>query len=127
MDSDSEYSADARGRGDNGASGQDWGATDSLRRNARLDRKLDDEVTPLLANGGERSDSGDESSATANKAWDGNADFEGLAWWQRPSVGGVQLLLKLDFTDVVKSCTGCCRPSSSSHWLSGACLSRNST
>jgi hypothetical protein len=84
-DNDTDYSADARGRGDNSTQGGDWGAKDSLRRNAGLGQSAEEEVTPLIADGASSSarESGDGSSATA---WNGNADFEGLGWWQRPSV-----------------------------------------
>ncbi|TVY30343.1 putative membrane protein [Lachnellula hyalina] len=78
-----------------------WGAQDSLKRNASLRKTKgtgdDNEATPLLGNGnggsgsgsgsnGVRSGSVDNGSSTELE-WDGLADFEGLPWWRKPSVG----------------------------------------
>lgn len=55
-----------------------WGAEDSLRR---LDRSS--EQTPLLNNG-----LNSDASADGRKpsVWEGEADFEGVVWWKKPSV-----------------------------------------
>lgn len=39
------------------------------------------EESPLLGN------NGDGTFGDAENTWNGNKDFEGLPWWQKPSVG----------------------------------------
>jgi hypothetical protein len=63
--------------------GENWGAKDSLRRNAEIYKGADDEVTPLLASGGSEEDDNDDRRSTE---WEGHADFDGLPWWRKPSV-----------------------------------------
>ena len=82
MDNDTIEAA-VRERSSGRTGGENWGARDSLRRNAELYKGADDEVTPLLASGGsEEDDNGDRRSTE----WEGHADFEGLPWWRKPSV-----------------------------------------
>jgi hypothetical protein len=63
--------------------GENWGAKDSLRRNAELYKTADDEVTPLLASGDREEEDNDDRRSTE---WEGHADFDGLPWWRKPSV-----------------------------------------
>lgn len=65
-----------------------WGAKNSLRRHAGLDRKQgDSEVTPLLASGSGSSTSGSTVREDGGAPqWEGHADFEGLSWRHKPSV-----------------------------------------
>jgi len=61
-----------------------WGARESLRRNAGLNKIPVDEITPLLDSG-----SGSEREYEEDRTeteWAGHADFEGLTWWHKPSV-----------------------------------------
>ncbi len=61
-----------------------WGARESLRRNAGLNKISVDEITPLLDSGsGSERESGEERT---EMEWAGHADFEGLTWWHKPSV-----------------------------------------
>ncbi|KAK0111573.1 hypothetical protein ONS95_001922 [Cadophora gregata] len=90
MNGDSETADTARG-GDNGDTGRDiWGAKNSLRRHAGLDKKIqrDSEVTPLLASGSSASDSTNNGREDGEDApqWEGEADFEGLNWRHKPSM-----------------------------------------
>ncbi len=59
-----------------------WGAKDSLRRNAGLNKRASDEVTPLLGDG----QGDDVDNNRRGSEWEGHADFEGLTWWHKPSV-----------------------------------------
>jgi hypothetical protein len=83
MANNSEIEVEATSPTNHGQAGKDWGAQDSLRRNAGLNKGVNDEVTPLLGSGSASGDSGDGNGQTG---WSGHADFEGLTWWQRPSV-----------------------------------------
>ncbi|KAE8442992.1 hypothetical protein EG329_002455 [Mollisiaceae sp. DMI_Dod_QoI] len=59
-----------------------WGAKDSLRRNAALNKRATDEVTPLLDDG-----QGDDiDNNRRDSEWEGHADYEGLTWWHKPSM-----------------------------------------
>ena len=65
-----------------GSDNGNWDAVGSLKRNAK---RPADEVTPLLGNNaGSSEDGGIE--ATVPEEWEGNADYDGLTWWHRPSV-----------------------------------------
>lgn len=91
MNSDSDTADTVRG-GSNGDTdtGKDiWGAKNSLRRHAGLDKKQrDSEVTPLLASGSSASDSTNNGRGDGGEEsdWEGHADFEGLNWRHKPSV-----------------------------------------
>jgi hypothetical protein len=61
-----------------------WGAKDSLRRNAGLNRISSDEITPLLDSGSGNSEDGRSDNTMGE--WAGSADFEGLGWRHKPSV-----------------------------------------
>merc|ERR1712093_610998 len=66
-----------------------WGAKNSLRRHAGLDKKQrDSEVTPLLASGSSASDSTNNGRGDGGEEsdWEGHADFEGLNWRHKPSM-----------------------------------------
>jgi hypothetical protein len=80
MDNEREYDGEGHVRQERSGSGN-WDAVGSLKRNAK---RPDDEVTPLLANGGDSSE--DAENGVAQPEWEGFADFEGLTWWYRPSV-----------------------------------------
>ncbi|KAL2065767.1 hypothetical protein VTL71DRAFT_3437 [Oculimacula yallundae] len=68
-----------------GDTGKDiWGAKNSLRRNAGLDKTQEEsEGTPLLASGSSASGSNGQEDAPQ---WEGHADFEGLEWRHKPSM-----------------------------------------
>ncbi|TVY52437.1 putative membrane protein [Lachnellula cervina] len=77
---------------------ENWGAKDSLKRSASLRKTKgtsdDNEVTPLLGSGNRSSGSGnasgsgsDDIGSATELGWEGLADFEGLPWWRKPSVG----------------------------------------
>ena len=66
----------AHGDGD----GLPWGAVDSLRR---LSADGASEQTPLLGNGG-------TTDTRKASVWEGEADFEGVVWWRKPSVSSNQ-------------------------------------
>ena len=83
-----------------GGNGANWSAEDSLRRNAGLNKVADEEVTPLLGNGG-RSSEDNRDTPRRDSEWDGNVDFEGLTWWHRPSVSWIRF-----FCDSVLMNTG---------------------
>lgn len=107
-----------------GGNGAGWSAVDSLRRNAGLNKMAEDEVTPLLSSGGSSSEENDDN-ARRDSEWDGNADFEGLAWRQRPSVSCNQVLLRL-YTNDCRS-PGYYHHSSFSLWRLVAYSFQNST
>jgi hypothetical protein len=86
MDNDT---VDGRQRSTSTNGQKDWGARGSLRRNAGLDKGLDDEVTPLLGNGESSSGASGDGSGGRHE-WEGAADFEGLTWWHTPSVSLIQ-------------------------------------
>ena len=84
MDNDTiEVVVRERNTGKNG--GENWGAKDSLRRNAELYKGANDEVTPLLASGSGNSDADDNDDRKSSE-WEGHVDFEGVTWWRKPSV-----------------------------------------
>ncbi|KAH6715887.1 major facilitator superfamily domain-containing protein [Leptodontidium sp. 2 PMI_412] len=90
MNGDSGPEDTARG-GQNGDTGTDiWGARNSLRRHAGLDKiQGDSEVTPLLASGSSASGSNGQGDGDGNgdaPQWEGHADFEGLNWRHKPSM-----------------------------------------
>ncbi|CAG8958592.1 hypothetical protein HYFRA_00009909 [Hymenoscyphus fraxineus] len=73
--------------------GDSWGAQDSLRRSLRKGKGISTEVSPLLSSGSGRGDSdsdneGDEEveGNTRVLEWEGQADFDGVPWWRKPSV-----------------------------------------
>jgi hypothetical protein len=67
-----------------------WGARGSLRRNAGLNKISSDEITPLLDSESRPSEEdGDNQTETE---WAGHADFEGVTWWRKPSVGIIILV-----------------------------------
>ncbi len=84
-------SRDIQGAGPDGnndhATTEIWGAKNSLRSLAGLDKKLArGETTPLLGNGsGSDSDNGNNGDSSS-LVWQGDADFEGLSWRKKPSV-----------------------------------------
>lgn len=88
MNSDNENNGLTRPRS-NGQTGTDgWGAKDSLKRNFRMDKKSDDEVTPLLGSGsGSGSGRSSEYGRAGESEWEGYADYEGLSTWKKPTVG----------------------------------------
>lgn len=68
---------------------ENWGAQNSLRRNAGMRRKKltdNDEGAPLLGNGNGNDSGISGSDETGSIEWEGLADFDGLPWWRRPSV-----------------------------------------
>lgn len=64
-----------------GSDNGNWNAVGSLKRNTK---RPDDEVTPLLGNSDGSSENGGNGPTVPE--WEGNADYEGLTWWHRPSV-----------------------------------------
>ncbi len=91
MDNENDVITSQRSNGQNG--GDTWGARDSLRRNAGLDKKTDDESTPLLGSG-EATES--REGRIGEGEWEGYADFTGLPFWKTPSVSGLQSLSAQD-------------------------------
>lgn len=97
----------------NGHASAGWGARESLRRNAGLHMKKgseveDNEVTPLLDDGVSVAGAPDGSgNGNGHGEWEGQTDFDGLGWWQRPSVCSPILCLMRDLnmqsilTDIV--------------------------
>jgi hypothetical protein len=97
MAQDREYEAEEgsvreQAGGDNG----NWDAVGTLKRIAK---RPDDEVTPLLGNSGGSSDEG--GNAPTIPEWEGNADYEGLTWWHRPSVSLVHDVNKVPSTELL--------------------------
>lgn len=84
MDNENESQGGARERSSGRHDGEVWGAKDSLRRNAGLNKISSDEATPLLDSGS--GSYGEDSEDRTEIEWAGNADFEGLTWWHKPSV-----------------------------------------
>lgn len=78
------------------ASQYPWGAKNSLRRVADRNKlRGHEEATPLLAGGRDDDHSGYGDARERGRAaheWEGQADYEGLTWWHRPSVGHVTVL-----------------------------------
>ncbi|RDW64258.1 MFS general substrate transporter-38 [Coleophoma crateriformis] len=61
-----------------------WGARASLLKNAKSDTSLHSENSPLL---GESSSAGPELGRSDTvETWPGQLDFEGLPWWNKPSI-----------------------------------------
>jgi hypothetical protein len=86
MDNGNESNDISRQRSDGN---EGWGATASLRRNFRMDKKADDEITPLLGDGsasGSGSGNNSEDSQRQEVEWEGYADYEGLTLWKKPTV-----------------------------------------
>ncbi|KAI9050627.1 hypothetical protein LZ554_005786 [Drepanopeziza brunnea f. sp. 'monogermtubi'] len=76
----------AREAGDEHGSQHIWGAKSSLRRVAGLGKsQAGDEVTPLLAGGSSPSSDG-PLAGKGEAEWEGQADYDGLTWWHRPSM-----------------------------------------
>jgi hypothetical protein len=84
MDNQNESQSRVRERSNGRYDGELWGAKDSLRRNAGLDKRSNGENTPLLDSGS--SSEQEDSEDRTETEWAGNADFEGLTWWHKPSV-----------------------------------------
>jgi hypothetical protein len=84
MDNQTESQSRVRERSNGRHDGEIWGAKDSLRRNAGLDKRSDGENTPLLDSGS--SSEQEESEDRTEAEWAGHADFEGLSWRHKPSV-----------------------------------------
>jgi hypothetical protein len=83
------YGEGSAARERNGKSPEEnWGAKDSLKRNATgsLRKKgtntSDDETTPFLGSGS----GSDENGSVRELEWEGLVDFDGLPWWRTPSV-----------------------------------------
>lgn len=85
MDSGNENNGITRQRSNGQAGTEGWGARDSLRRNFRMDKKTDDEVTPLLGSGSGSGDSS-ENGRAEEVEWEGYADYKGLSKWKKPTV-----------------------------------------
>jgi hypothetical protein len=92
-----------------------WGAKDSLRRNAGMNKISTDEVTPLLDSGSGSSEEDSEDRTVTE--WAGHADFEGVTWWRKPSVRTKKSIVpesKLISVDVLA--TGPFLPPHTCHW-----------
>lgn len=133
MNGDSGPEDTARG-GQNGDTGTDiWGARNSLRRHAGLDKiQGDSEVTPLLASGSSASGSNGQGDGDGNgdaPQWEGHADFEGLNWRHKPSVSWTGFCLGFGGSgaDNTGRCSGYCPHSSSLPQRLVELWSRNST
>lgn len=75
----------------NKSGGESWGAQDSLRRSLRNGKGGGEtEGSPLLGSGsGSRRGSDDEDGEVEESGgheWEGQGDFDGVAWWRKPSV-----------------------------------------
>ncbi|CZT10847.1 hypothetical protein WAI453_007964 [Rhynchosporium graminicola] len=89
MNGDNGIDATGRDGHDGSTTGKEcWGAKNSLRKNAGLDKIPEDsEFAPLLARGISASGSNDNGQNTGDAPlWEGHADFEGLEWRHRPSM-----------------------------------------
>ena len=85
MDSQNGSQGGVRERSNGRHDGEIWGAKDSLKRNAGMNKISSDEITPLLDSGsGSSEGDGEDQTETV---WAGYADFEGVTWWHKPSVG----------------------------------------
>jgi len=91
MDSENESQNGVRERSNGRNDGEIWGAKDSLRRNAGLNKTTLNEVTPLLGGGSGSSQDGEERMESG---WAGHADFEGLSWRHKPSVRILMLVFE---------------------------------
>lgn len=85
MDNQNEFQSGIRERSNGRNDEEVWGAKDSLRRNAGLKTPSNNEITPLLDSGSGGSE--DDSEDRTVTEWAGHADFEGLTWRHKPSVG----------------------------------------
>jgi hypothetical protein len=70
-------------------------ALDEVRRSAK---GPSDEASPLLGQSG--GSSGDGTNGPAVPEWEGKADYDGLPWWQRPSVRSAYPIDRVARTDV---------------------------
>lgn len=125
MAQDREYEEEGplRGQGQAGSDSEHWDAIGSLKRNAK---RPDDELTPLLGNSGGSSENSENGPTIPE--WEGNADYEGLTWWYRPSVSLAHCVDRVQVQVLTsRSCTGYYPPSSSSPSHSEASSSQNST
>ena len=95
-----------------------------------LGRHIPDEESPLLSSNREDEDEeGSEHGAGETRGppqWDGDGDFEGRPWWNKPSVRVSDPNTKIAEIDPL-SCSGSFLRTSSLQWHSVAPSSRGST
>jgi hypothetical protein len=86
MDTENDSHGLVRERGNGHSAEEFWGAKDSLRRHAELNKMASNEATPLLGSGSGSGSSQEDNEERTETEWAGHADFEGLTWWHKPSV-----------------------------------------
>ena len=109
---------DSRSRQRSSHKGQDAMEASFGRFGSRKDTDL--ENTPLLRHDGDQEDENDARSGRAPPSWDGERDFEGRPWWNKPSVGYLNSNASIFLTDRLPRSFGFFLLSRSSQWPSAA-------
>lgn len=73
--------------------GQSRGAQESLLENTGATKTTGTEATPLLGNGGDSPNGENANEGNEEYVWQRSTDFEGLGWWNTPSVRGLPVLI----------------------------------